>query len=63
MPIDAPSLGSHHGKTAYARETTPGSWQVKVHDPKNREAGYDGWLLLGTGWPSLDAARTATGMS
>jgi hypothetical protein len=57
-------LGSHRGtcrgRTALARETTPGSWQVKVNDPTNRQAGYDGWLLLGTGWPTLADARAAT---
>jgi hypothetical protein len=61
------ALGSYYGdcagKTAYARETSAGSWQVKVHDPTNRLSGHDGWLMLGTGWPTLDEARTATGMS
>ena len=55
--------GTCRGRTALARETTPGSWQVKVHDPTNRLAGYDGWLLLGTGWPTLDDARAATGLA
>ena len=39
--------GTCRGRTALARETTPGSWQVKIHDPTNRLAGHDGWLLLG----------------
>ena len=64
---EAPTLGSHYGtcggKTAYARETSVGSWQVKVHDPINRLSGHDGWLLVGTGWASLAEARAATGMS
>lgn len=61
------TLNSHYGAcrghAALARETRPGSWQVKIHDPTNRLAGHDGWLLLGTGWPTLSAARAATGMS
>jgi hypothetical protein len=59
-------LGSHfgtcRGKTAYARETNPGSWQVKLHDPTNRLAGIDGWMLIGTGWPTLVDACAATGL-
>lgn len=54
--------GSCDGRTAYARETTPGSWQVKVHDPKNRLSEYDGWRTVGTGWKSLDEAVAATGL-
>ena len=65
-PTRPPPLGSqrgiYRGRTALARETTPGSWQVKVHDPTNRQAGYDGWLLLGTGWATLAEARAATGL-
>ncbi|WP_268904187.1 hypothetical protein [Candidatus Frankia alpina] len=26
-------------------------------------AGHDGWLMLGTGWPTLPDACAATGMS
>ena len=67
-PPDRPSkLGSHRGtcrgRTAYARETTPGSWQVKIHDPTNRLSGHDGWLMMGTGWPTLADACAATGLS
>jgi hypothetical protein len=60
-------LGSHRGRcrgrTALARETTPGSWQVKINDPTNRLAGHDGWVLAGTGWPTLADARAATGLT
>ena len=66
-PARPKALGSHRGtyrgRTALARETTAGSWQVKVHDPTNRLAGHDGWLLIGTGWPTLTAAREATGLA
>lgn len=55
--------GSCRGHSALAREMSAGSWQVKIHDPTNRLAGHDGWLLLGTGWPTLEAASDATGMS
>ncbi|WP_163549748.1 hypothetical protein [Candidatus Frankia nodulisporulans] len=54
--------GSYQGKAAYVRETSAGSWQVKVHDPTNRLAGHDGWLMLGTGWPTLPDACAATGV-
>ncbi|CAO5234604.1 hypothetical protein [Frankia sp. AgKG'84/4] len=54
--------GTHEGRSAYARETSAGNWQVKVHDPTNRLAGHDGWMMLGTGWPTLSDARAATGM-
>jgi hypothetical protein len=75
MPTDSdlatqpepPKLGSRrgtcHGKSAYAKETSPGNWQVKVHDPTNRLAGHDGWLMLGTGWATLPDACAATGLS
>jgi hypothetical protein len=60
-------LGSHRGtcggRTALARETTPGSWQVKINDPANRLAGHDGWVLAGTGWKTLADARAATGLT
>ena len=56
-------LGTCRGRTALARETTPGSWQVKIHDPTNRLAGHDGWLLVGTGWATLPEACAGTGMS
>jgi hypothetical protein len=56
-------FGTCNGKTAYARETPDGSWQVKVHDPTNRLAGHDGWLMVGAGWASLDDACTATGLA
>ena len=54
--------GSCAGKSAYARETRPGAWQVKVHDPMNRLAGHDGWVLLGSDWPTLHDASVATGL-
>jgi hypothetical protein len=66
-PSPAPPLGSFtgvcRGKFAHARETVPGSWQVKVHDPRNRLAGHDGWLMLGAGWATLAEARAATGLA
>ena len=55
--------GTYRGKTALARETASGSWQVKVHDPTNRLSGHDGWLMIGTGFSTLSDARTATGLS
>jgi hypothetical protein len=55
--------GTRDGKAAYARETSAGRWQVKVHDPTNRVAGHDGWVLLGADWPTLGDACAATGMS
>ena len=44
----ASQYGTCDGKPALARETSAGSWQVKVHDPTNLSAGHDGWVLLGT---------------
>lgn len=41
--------GTCDGKSAFARETSPGNWQVKVHDPKSPRAGHDGWVLIGSG--------------
>jgi hypothetical protein len=55
--------GTCRGRTAYARETSPGSWQVKIHDPTNRLAGHDGWLLVGAGWPTLAEARAVSGLT
>jgi hypothetical protein len=67
LPAPTAVLGSRYGscggKSAYARETSVGSWQVKVHDPTNRRAGHDGWLMVGTGWPTLADACAATGLS
>ncbi|MCK9894431.1 hypothetical protein [Frankia sp. AgB32] len=54
--------GTYEGKSAYARETSAGNWQIKVHDPINRLSGHDGWMMLGTGWPTLSDAQAATGM-
>ncbi len=54
--------GTCAGKAAFARETSAGSWQVKVRDPTNLLAGHDGWVLLGAGWPTLAAAAEATGL-
>ena len=54
--------GTCRGRTALARETTPGSWQVKIHDPTNRHAGHDGWQHIGTGWATHAEARAATGL-
>jgi len=59
----ASQYGTYGGKAAYARETSAGSWQVKVHDPTNLLAGHDGWVLLGEGWPTLGDACAATGLS
>jgi len=65
-PERSPRLASQYGtcagKAAFARETSAGSWQVKVHDPTNLLAGHDGWVLLGAGWPTLAAAAEATGL-
>jgi hypothetical protein len=55
--------GTCRGRTALARETTPGSWQVKINDPANRLAGHDGWVLAGTGWKTLAEARAASGLT
>jgi hypothetical protein len=55
--------GSCRGRSALARETSPGSWQVKIHDPKNRHAGHDGWVLAGSGWKTLAEACAATELS
>jgi hypothetical protein len=68
VPAVRTAPGSGHrgicnGRTAYARETASGNWQVKVHDPTNRLAGHDGWVLVGTGWATLDDARAATGLT
>jgi hypothetical protein len=61
------SLGSHYGycadHAAYAREVSPGCWQVKVHDPRHRDAGIDGWRIASTGSPDLAAAAAASGFS
>jgi hypothetical protein len=59
----ASQYGTCGGKAAYARKTSTGSWQVKVHDPTNLRAGHDGWVLLGKGWPTLGDACAATGLS
>ena len=60
-------LGSQYGtcagKSALARETSPGCWQVKVHDPVSPRAGHDGWVMVGSGWTTLAAASAATGLS
>jgi len=59
----ARQYGTGAGMAALARETSAGSWQVKVHDPTNRSAGHDGWVLLGTRWATLEAACAATGFT
>lgn len=56
-------LGTCRGRSALARETSPGSWQVKIHDPRNRLAGHDGWVLAGSGWTTLAEACAATELS
>jgi hypothetical protein len=60
-------LGSRYGicdgRSAFARETSPGSWQVKVHHPTSPRAGHEGWVLLGSGWPTLAAALAASGLT
>lgn len=55
--------GTCRGKTAYAREVSAGNWQIKIHDPTNRLAGHDGWLIVGVGWPTLRDACAATGLA
>ncbi len=59
----ASQYGTCDGKPALARETSAGSWQVKVHDPTNLSAGHDGWVLLGSQWATLEAACAATGFT
>jgi len=59
----ASQYGMCGGRGALARETGAGAWQVKVHDPTNRLAGHDGWLLLGAQWATLDVACAATGFT
>ncbi len=59
----ASQYGTCAGKAALARETSAGGWQVKVHDPTNRSAGHDGWVLLGTQRATLEAACAATGFT
>jgi hypothetical protein len=66
QPASTPTAGGYSGmcggKTAYARQTGAG-WQVKIPDPTDRRAGHDGWLLIGTGWPTLADASAATGLA
>ncbi|ONH24369.1 hypothetical protein [Pseudofrankia asymbiotica] len=66
-PTSAGVLGSRYGtcdgKAALARETSPGSWQVKMHDPSSPRAGHDGWVMIGSGWSTLAEAAAATGLS
>lgn len=64
-PASAPlsRYGSCGGRSALARQTPSGTWQVKVHDPRNALAGHDGWVLLGVDWPSMEEACAATGLS
>ncbi len=60
-------LGSQYGfcqgHAAYARETSAGCWQVKVHEPRHRDAGLDGWWIAATAKPTLMAAAAASGFS
>lgn len=58
-------LGLAHGWTASRCDwaTSLGSWQVKIHDPKNRHAGHDRWVLAGSGWKTLAEACAATELS
>ncbi|WP_101833026.1 hypothetical protein [Frankia canadensis] len=55
--------GTCDGRSAFARETSPGSWQVKMHPPTSPRAGHDGWVLLGSGWPTLAVVLAATGLT
>lgn len=61
LPVTPDPTGAYYGTSGgmdcYARETGPGRWQVERHDPDR------GWVLLGTGWPTLAAARAATGLA
>lgn len=61
QPALASLYGDCHGRAAYARETSVGCWQVKVHQPDHRLAGLDGWWIAGSGWPTLSDACAATG--
>ncbi|OHV34766.1 MULTISPECIES: hypothetical protein [Pseudofrankia] len=67
MPTPTHVLGSRYGRcggrAAFARETSAGSWQVKVHDPTSPRVGHDGWLLIGSGWSTLAEALAATGLT
>ncbi|CAO5158870.1 conserved hypothetical protein [Frankia sp. AiPs1] len=62
-PVLGSQYGTSDGHSAFARETSPGCWQVKVHHPSNPAAGHDGWVLLGSAWPTLAAAAAATGLT
>lgn len=55
--------GSYHGRAAMIRPNENGSWRVTVNDPSNRDAGHDGWLLLGNEYASAEAAAEATGVT
>lgn len=55
--------GSYHGRAAMIRPNPDGSWRVTVNDPANRDAGHDGWLLLGKEYASAEAAAEATGVT
>jgi len=59
----ASQYGTCDGTAALAREMSAGGWKVKVHDPLNRSAGHDGWVLLGTQWATLGAECAATGFA
>jgi hypothetical protein len=55
--------GTCDGRAALAGETSPRCWQVKVHHPTSPRAGHDGWVKIGSGWPTLAAACAATGLT
>jgi hypothetical protein len=55
--------GSYHGRAAMIRPNENGTWRVTVNDPSSRDAGHDGWRLLGSDYASADVAAAATGVS
>ncbi len=63
----ARTLGSHYGTAggmnAFARETSPANWQVRVYDPTSPLAVHDGWRTVGNGWLTLADACAATGLA
>lgn len=67
LSLSTPALQAQYGfcqgRAAYARETSPGCWQVKVHEPQHRDVGLDGWRTVTAGSPALIAASAATGFS
>ena len=55
--------GSRQGKAAVIRQAGDGTWQVKMCDPSDRNAGHDGWVLVGVGYENVAVATTDTGVT